>query len=189
MTFGLSRKSLLTLPLLALTATAAQSAVCPVIGSSSDCSAVITRSSAGVYSVASTGVGPYDGSDDSLVGFVNNGNDTVFSLTLTGSNIFGFDGDGVDKYSGGGLYGTTGYEGPGTSFTVTDFNNGKVNFASGVAAGKSIWFALESNLSNASGPPITVTGTPEPETWALMLAGFGAIGAVMRRRVPTVVAA
>ncbi len=33
-----------------------------------------------------------------------------------------------------------------------------------------------------------VTGTPEPATWAMMLGGFGLIGASLRRRVKTVAA-
>ena len=31
-----------------------------------------------------------------------------------------------------------------------------------------------------------LTGTPEPETWALMLTGFGFVGASMRRRTTKV---
>lgn len=181
-------KLLIGLPMLAIGATPVAAAVCPTIGTfSSGCSALITRSSTGVYSVVSTGVGPYDGNDDSLVGFVNNGNNIVTSLTLSGNDIFGFDGDGINTFAGGGNYGPTGYEGPNTSFTIVDANNGKVNFIGGVAPGATAYFALESNLSNASGPPIGVTpGTPEPATWAMMLVGFGSIGAVMRRRATTV---
>jgi hypothetical protein len=31
-------------------------------------------------------------------------------------------------------------------------------------------------------PPPPVGGIPEPGTWALMILGFGAVGAAMRRR-------
>ncbi len=182
-------KTVAALLILPLTGTAANAAICPAIGASSGCSVVITRSAAGNYSVALTGVGPYDGSDNSLVGFVNNGPDSVAALTLSGSDIFGFDGDGQVGYSGGGNYGPTGYEGPGTSFSVADADHGRVSFTTPIASGGTAWFALESNLATAGGAPITVSGTPEPESWALLLVGFGAVGATLRRRSPRVVAA
>ena len=184
-------KSLLIIPLALLGASAANGMTCPAIGNSSDCSVIITRSATGAFSLTSTGVGPYDGSDDTLVGIVNNGPDSLASVTLTGNDIFGFDGDGINIYPGGGSYGPTGYEGPNTSFVVTDFDHGKVLFTGGLASGASAYFALENDLSGAAGtpPPIVISGTPEPEMWALMLVGFGSIGAVMRRRATTVVVA
>jgi hypothetical protein len=42
---------------------------------------------------------------------------------------------------------------------------------------------LQLNLAGAFVPPIP--GAPEPATWAAMLVGFGAVGAVMRRRRKT----
>lgn len=39
----------------------------------------------------------------------------------------------------------------------------------------------------ATGGTLGTSSTPEPETWALMLVGFGGIGAVMRRRATKVV--
>ena len=52
-------------------------------------------------------------------------------------------------------YGTTGYEGPGTSFngysSSTHYKVGNVNFSSGgLGAGSSTFFSLESNLSGAT---------------------------------------
>ena len=34
----------------------------------------------------------------------------------------------------------------------------------------------------AAGPQFEVTPVPEPETWAMLLAGIGLMGAVARRR-------
>ncbi len=180
-------KALVTLPLLVCGISSARAGVCPTIGASMGCGVIITRSASGSYSIASTGQGPYDGGDDTLVGVVNNGPNVLNSLKLSGSNIFGFDGDGLNAYPGGGSYGPTGYEGPKTGFTIVDANSGTVHFIGGLAVGGTAYFGLEQNLTSATGapPPITA-GTPEPETWALMLVGFGFIGATMRRRVTNV---
>lgn len=45
-------------------------------------------------------------------------------------------------------------------------------------------YAVGSNVETTG-----TSGTPEPETWALMLVGFGGVGAVMRRRATKVVLA
>src|SRR5205809_956961 len=60
--------------------------------------------------------GPYDGIEDTLIGVVNNSPNALTSLHITGTFIFGFDGDGEAAYTGV-AYGPTGYEGPDTSFT------------------------------------------------------------------------
>ena len=177
----------------AITSGPAVAATCPVIGSSSDCSLIITLNADGSFTATTTGIGPYDGSDDTLVGVINNGTGFLSSLTLSSStDIFGFDGDGIDGYAGGGSYGVTGYEGPNTSFTVTDAFNGSVNFLNGgLAPGATAYFALEENLSGSvggTGIPITigggtiVGGVPEPSLWAMMISGFGLVGVFLRRR-------
>ena len=169
-----------------LSAPAFAASPCPAINLSSQCSVVITESAGGTFSLASTGVGPYDGSDDTLIGVINNSATALTSLSLSGGNIFGFESDGPSSFTGV-SYGPTGYEGPNTSFTVTDANDGVVNFLNGGVApnGGTAWFALEENLSGAVGtpPPITVGGgVPEPTTWAMMLVGLGAVGYAMRKR-------
>jgi hypothetical protein len=157
--------------------------VCPTIGASTDCSVVITIQPGGSILIETTGVGPFDNSEDSLVGVVNNSGGTITSLAISGSNIFGFDGDGLAAFTGGGTYGPTGYEGPNTSFTITDTNNGFVNFLNGgLLDGQTAYFSLEENLA-AGGVPITVgSAAPEPATWAMMILGFGMAGVAFRRR-------
>jgi hypothetical protein len=156
--------------------------VCPAIGLSSDCSVVITIQANGSALVQTTGVGPFDGAEDSLVGIVNNGPVPLTILALSGFDIFGFDGDGLAAY-GGGSFGPTGYEGPNTSFTVTDANHGFVNFLNGgILNGGTAYFSLEENLSNSGQPLIVGNGVPEPATWAMMLIGFGFVGGAMRIR-------
>ncbi len=43
-------------------------------------------------------------------------------------------------------------------------------------------------LDRGGTPPIPVSGVPEPASWALMIAGFGLAGAILRRRAGRAVA-
>jgi hypothetical protein len=147
--------------------------------------------------------GPYDGSDDALIGIVNNSGATVTSLDLTSQtvDIFGFDGDGicaygnssrnpyrctfVNAYPGG--YRANGYEGPGTYFgNISNSNrSGTVYFIDGLADGQSTFFGLENTPaaiagSNPGGGANTTV--PEPSTVALVGAGTAALGLAGRRR-------
>jgi hypothetical protein len=118
------------------------------------------------------------------VGVINNSANPLTSLTLSGSYIFGFEGDGQQYYTGN-SYGPTGYEGPNTSFSVVDNSNGTVNFLNGgvAANGGTAWFTLEEDLANVSGGVLVSTGSvPEPSTWAMMLLGFAGIGVAARTR-------
>jgi len=169
---------------------------CPQIGFADGCDAIITLNANGTASISLTGQSAYDGDEDQLVGIINNSTSSVGTISISGSNIFGFDGDGAGEpgtgcliTSGnpypclsGGPFGSTGYEGPGTSFTVTDSDNGSVNFSPGLAAnGGTAWFSLEEAPSTGG---FTVTGvssaTPEPETWLLL--GTGLIGLLVFRK-------
>ncbi len=53
---------------------------------------------------------------------------------------------------------------------------GRLNVA-GLAFSEDIVFGTPGSL-----PPLQANAVPEPSTWAMMLLGFGAIGAAMRRR-------
>lgn len=140
-----------------LTATPASATTCPAIGFASDCNLLITINPGPTVVTSFPAVAAYDGVEDQLVGVTNNLGVTITSLALSGASIFGFDGDGAGEPGAGcvsnvgppfpcfpgGPFGPTGYEGPGTSFTITDSSNGIVNFIGGLAPGKSIWFSLE----------------------------------------------
>jgi hypothetical protein len=99
--------------------------------------------------------GPYDSVEDVLVVVENDGTEPLKTLALgfegSHAETFGFDGDGICSgfiasppcpfYTG---LGATGYEGPGTSFTVgatSDF--GTVNFEPALAPGGHTYFSLE----------------------------------------------
>jgi hypothetical protein len=72
---------------------------------------------------------PYDGFDDITVGIQNLSGQPVSSITLTGPNIFGFDGDGQAVFPGGMSFGPNTYQGPRNTFSVTNPNLGTVVFS------------------------------------------------------------
>lgn len=94
-------------------------------------------------------------------------------------------------YAGLGLgtYLTVGQGAPGSGFTVSLPINGSLS-GLGVASyqstfslapGGSYWFQL-SGYGEAASYTVTLAPVPEPETYALLLAGLGLMGAVARRR-------
>ncbi len=147
---------------------------CPAVGLDTGCQSLITISPAGVASVATDpNQRVYDTTDDSLVGIVNNSNALVASVSLTGSAVFGLDGDGLCTATptpcpSRTAYGPTGYEGPGTVITPSGFSAGTVGFTGNLAPGASRYFSLEqptyavasvSLLPNVNLTASPVTGT------------------------------
>lgn len=179
---------------LALGVSQATATTCPAIGFANDCDLTLTVNSNLTITATVTGQPAYDGVEDQLVGVVNNSSITVTSINLTGSNIFGFDGDGAGEPGTGclastpapnpcptgGPFGSTGYEGPGTSFSITDNNDGTVLFKPGIAPGGTAWFSLEETASaNIQGGGVN-NATPEPAS--MLLVGSGLVGLFLKRR-------
>jgi RHS repeat-associated protein len=139
---------------------------CPAVGDDTGCGLLIDVTDSGIGILQDPSQGPYDGSDDTLVGVLNQSNKTIGHLALgSGTDIFGFDGDGLCVYGVIGCpFGPTGYEGPGTSFVEISpgFNSGVVSFSSGVAPGGTAYFSLEAPLDASSvvsgGPSLTEQG-------------------------------
>ncbi|HEY3478072.1 MAG TPA: hypothetical protein VGL02_04150, partial [Streptomyces sp.] len=113
---------------------------CPAVGYDESCGILVNITSGQLQILADSSQGPYDGSDDTLIGVVNSSTQRVDSFALSsGTDIFGFDGDGICS----GFtpappdcpFGPTGYEGPGTSFTGINSagTGGTVNFSGGIA--------------------------------------------------------
>jgi fibro-slime domain-containing protein len=151
-----------------------------------------TAPGSGVYSFASGAFFPIDGM---LLGDYAYGHNYHFTYQIHASfgytpgagQVFGFSGDDdvwvfFDKKLGidlGGVHGTAGgsinmdsFFGPGKAAGNYDFD---FYFAERHTTGSN--FSMETSLNLVSTPPV-----PEPETYALMLAGLGVIAFVARRR-------
>lgn len=197
----------LALALLISTSSAWGNSPCALtgIGQTLTCDEVITISATGVVTITNNGTS-YDGVEDQLVGVVNlwTGH-TINNLGLTGTNIFGFDGDGANSAacvaSGGNPYGChptanahDGTAGGGLGYAgfvvrgganvaddyfsnIVGFGAGRVNFVGGLAVGNTAWFSLE-EPPTTGGLNVTVD---VPEPGSIML--FGTVLAFVATRL------
>jgi hypothetical protein len=138
--------------------------------------------------VYTTDPGPYDGSDDTYIGVINNGSSAItsFHLASASQRIGAFDGDGIDHYGAtSNPSDTSGYGGPNAFFTgiSADKMSLTVNFLTPIATGGGTsYFSLEEPVSLSAPPIVTTGGTPEASTWLMMLAGFAGMGFIAYRK-------
>lgn len=167
--------------------------VCPSVGADSGCGVTIAVGQTGATVVAS-GQPPYDSIEDTLIGVVNNSTTPISSLGLrSGTNIFGFDGDGITTYGiPGNSRDSSGYGGPNAYFNniANAGLQGVVNFINPIQPGQTGYFSLEEGITTAvsirdlvngavkvtaTGPSISATFTPNlgfDLTQAAQIGGF-----------------
>jgi len=161
------------------------------------CNVVITIAANGSVTTVVTDTTAYENSEDVLVGVVNNSASSVASLALTGSGVFGFEGDGICIYTfvGSGyctasqIAGTDpgDYQGPTSTFAITDASTGTVNFAPAIPAnGGMSYFSLEgaptASLGVVVGPGGGTPSAPAPSSITLLAVGFAVILLIQFRR-------
>jgi hypothetical protein len=111
---------------------------------------------------------------------LTNGNSSVFDpgadLTASAKNLF-FNFDGSD----GGYFLFEQSFGSGTHYACEATANQNVCFQGATVTPVSIFDSTAQNVPRA-GNQVIGTAVPEPATWAIMLVGFGGLGAAIRSR-------
>jgi hypothetical protein len=186
-------------------ASAASFAQCPAVGADTlGCQFLFTVNADGSITtqIANPDQGPYDGVEDTLFGVQNNSSSPVpfFDFSDSGTDLFGFEGDGActtincgpggHNASDSSGYGGYVFNAAGANVGDVFYSNihaihtfadsGRVNFgANGIPAGGTAWFSLEESFS-LNTVPTPRAGVPEPTS--LILLGTGILAVARRLR-------
>ena len=148
------------------------------------CNVVITIAASGTATVVVTDPIPFRNTEGFIVGVVNRSANTVAAISLSGSNVFHFDGDGICRFTfPGSSYCTASqmagtdpgdYQGPTSTFSnFSSGNSGTVSFSPPIPSGGATYFNLEGDIENLSGSvgvtSAAATSVPTLSTWALLL--------------------
>lgn len=122
---------------------------------------------------------------DNQVSFVttNFGRIAATDLVVTGKFRYQTNDAGGSSFDQAGFYVHNDF----TRLSVNGQPNGSSNsgtFQFGVKAGQNYGFYINSTDGVLGRGQLSVSNIPEPGTWAMMIAGFGLVGAAMRRRRP-----
>jgi hypothetical protein len=87
----------LAIALLAVPAAHAAFPQCPAVDADKSCQFLVTITNAGPSVAQDPAQGPYESSDDSLIGVQNNATNSITAVPLaaTGTSLFGFEADGI----------------------------------------------------------------------------------------------
>ena len=104
---------------------------------------------------ADTGVRPFDGVEDTLIGVRNDSTTPISASTVEGPGTYlaGLDGDGICAFALAGCpFGPTSYEGPNTRIVTLALlpHAAEIDFPGGLAGGAFTYFSLEGQLASAS---------------------------------------
>jgi hypothetical protein len=75
---------------------------CPQVGADFGCQFLITASNSGTTIQQDSNQGPYENSEDALIGLVNNSSSPISSIPLSAPGLFSFESDGLCDPSGAG---------------------------------------------------------------------------------------
>jgi len=153
---------------------------CPAVGDDTSCGVLIVINPDGTVNIyTDSSQGPYDWSEDTLIGVQDNcaarGGVTTIAFSGT-TEIFDLDADcacsGPDNINPlpyppvadcpSGAYQSsdpTGYETNNVTFTVTDVSVGAANFGPALTSGTRVWFSLEGPITAADISVSTISTT------------------------------
>jgi len=190
----------------------ASSASAGTLGAGSNAGSITINANGSVTVVGPSGT--YDNVEDFAYNVFNNSSSVLLSLNLTGTGIFGLDGDGINNYVNttgaalsAGLYGTVqsgvstaddAYAGYNNSlqshFTgyVSGGNTGTIVFAGGGvnANGGTSFFSLEAPAGASATLQVTATTVPLPAAaWMGLgtLAALGLASGLRKRKLAAIV--